>query len=938
MKHPYSTFSVLLFACIVAFFLRPQKSEEISKQNTTEKITPQNQTAQIHNNFIKATSSPRPPKKITTEQLDHSALLKEAKKLEKNKRTYRFAQAIPVALTTQNSGEWSQEGNREIWNLNIHSPGASSLNLGFKSYRMPEGGELSIHPPNTESPYRSFTHDDNEEHGELWTPLLQGDEMEITLSLPIGTRNELALEIGSINHGFRSVLSASFLKNSIEKIGGNTSSFCNIDAVCLSNDPNINETLGPILDLYQDQIRSVAAYTVNGIETCSGALINNTANDKKPYFLTANHCFFDDSGNLARSPASAVFFFNFQNSYCRAPNTAGSAGVGDGITTQFSSGSILRATSATSDFCLLELDDLIPDNYDVFYAGWNRNNTQPNMAVGIHHPAVAEKRISVDTDRLSRNNGFLIINDWDYGTTEPGSSGSPLFDSNGHIVGQLYGGSAACGNDLEDLYGPISVSWTGNNSTTRLRDWLDPSGSGSRNLDGISQSPALMVTDAEVLEGDSGSRDMIFTVRLSESSSTAVTVNYQTSNGSAIAGNDYNTSSGTLTFPAGETDQQITISVSGDTVAEGNETFSLTLSNSSGAIIRTSQATGNILTDDFTTPVLSGSTNINAVQNSTFNYQLNAPNTPANFSLAGDFPPGMTINPETGLVAWIPPTTGTFSYTVRAINEAGSDSLTVNVNVASGTNTMSAIELEDQGIEFHTEGRPWFHQTSVTRDNVDALQSGNINDSESSAYSITVNGPGTVSFRLRVSTEENFDFVYFVLNGDIMLAQSGNVDWTLHSYDLKPGLNTLSWLYIKDFIISENSDTAWLDEVSFTGYSAWAASNSIATYGQFIADADGDGAANGLEYATGLSPLTNDIHLLPTPALDSNQRLRLTFSKPNNISGITYDAQVSDDLIEWGVTGRSILANGNRNFDARENTSNPAATKKFMRLQVYPTP
>ena len=146
--------------------------------------------------------------------------------------------------------------------------------------------------------------------------------MEITLSLPVGTRDELALQIGSINHGFRSVLSANFLKNSIEKIGDSTSGFCNVDAVCRSNDPNVDETLGPILDLYQDQIRSVAAYTVNGIETCSGALINNTANDKKPYFLTANHCFFDELGNLARSPASAVFFFNFQNSYCRARNTA----------------------------------------------------------------------------------------------------------------------------------------------------------------------------------------------------------------------------------------------------------------------------------------------------------------------------------------------------------------------------------------------------------------------------------------------------------------------------------------------------------------------------------------------------------------------------------------------------------------------------------------
>ncbi|HNU83421.1 MAG TPA: T9SS C-terminal target domain-containing protein, partial [Thermoanaerobaculia bacterium] len=60
-------------------------------------------------------------------------------------------------------------------------------------------------------------------------------------------------------------------------------------------------------------------------------------------------------------------------------------------------------------------------------------------------------------------------------TTEPGSSGSPLFDPNHRIVGQLHGGSAACGNNLSDYYGRFSVSWTGGGSnTSRLSNWLDP--------------------------------------------------------------------------------------------------------------------------------------------------------------------------------------------------------------------------------------------------------------------------------------------------------------------------------------------------------------------------------------------------------------------------------------------------------------------------------
>ncbi|MBE5316080.1 MAG: proprotein convertase P-domain-containing protein [Xanthomonadales bacterium] len=75
--------------------------------------------------------------------------------------------------------------------------------------------------------------------------------------------------------------------------------------------------------------------------------------------------------------------------------------------------------------------------------------------------------------------------DWDQGTTEGGSSGSGLWDQNKRLVGQLHGGSAACGNDLSDYYGRLSVSWNGGGSAaTRLRDWLDPSGSGQTAIGG----------------------------------------------------------------------------------------------------------------------------------------------------------------------------------------------------------------------------------------------------------------------------------------------------------------------------------------------------------------------------------------------------------------------------------------------------------------------
>ena len=82
------------------------------------------------------------------------------------------------------------------------------------------------------------------------------------------------------------------------------------------------------------------------------------------------------------------------------------------------------------------------------------------------------------------------VSDWDDGTTEPGSSGSPLFNQDHQVIGQLHGGGAACGNNKSDWYGKFSTSWTGGDSnSTRLCDWL---GTGTCNDSEDPQSVATL--------------------------------------------------------------------------------------------------------------------------------------------------------------------------------------------------------------------------------------------------------------------------------------------------------------------------------------------------------------------------------------------------------------------------------------------------------------
>jgi len=182
--------------------------------------------------------------------------------------------------------------------------------------------------------------------------------------------------------------------------------------------------------------------------------------------------------------------FNYESPGCTNIN---------GPTNQTISGTMTVANNSVSDFALLSLGQRPPGSYRTYYAGWSRPNIPAQWSVGIHHPRGDIKKISHDYDPVVSSDyeperylpdSHWKVRDWDQGTTEPGSSGSSLFDQNRRIVGQLHGGWAACGNDLPDYYGKFSMSWDyGSSSSTRLRDWLDPINSGPSTLDGMEGPP-----------------------------------------------------------------------------------------------------------------------------------------------------------------------------------------------------------------------------------------------------------------------------------------------------------------------------------------------------------------------------------------------------------------------------------------------------------------
>ncbi len=397
--------------------------------------------------------------------VDVKKLLQEDKQRAIQGLPLRFAQPIPVEVSPGTHGIWKQlDAATWLWRLRIISADALSLNLGFSRYVMPLGGRLFLYTPDYKQVVGPFTAKDNEVHGQLWTPLLSTAEIIIEVILPAEAVSQLELELSSVNHGYVEFGQARFIQPGA----------CNVDVICAAGDN------------WRDEIRSVARYTIKGTTFCSGSLLNNTAQDFKPYFLTAKHC--GPDGVNPTSAPTMVLYWNYETSICNGVPP-------DGSLTQFNTGAIFRSAYTPTDFALVELDDPITSTFNVYWAGWDNTNTAPTSAATIHHPGGYEKRISLENDPtliatyLSSDSPgdstHLRVIDWDLGTTEGGSSGAPLFNQNKRVVGQLHGGYASCNNNLSDWYGRLFVSWTGGGTAdTRLQDWLDPLNTGATTLDG----------------------------------------------------------------------------------------------------------------------------------------------------------------------------------------------------------------------------------------------------------------------------------------------------------------------------------------------------------------------------------------------------------------------------------------------------------------------
>jgi PKD repeat protein len=427
--------------------------------------------------------------RIVLQQPDMNLIMQEDLMDEKNGEMYKVGRVLPIQATVQNSGTWDiLPDGTQVWRLQIASRDALALMVLYSAFYLPEGSQLFLYNENRRQLLGSYDHRTNPPSGNKFsTQMIEGEvtNLELVLSPEVNPA-DVVLNIEGIMYNYRGVDQFVGYYREDKPTGFGNSGACNVNINC------------PEGDNYQTIKKGVAEiYVVDGMSGgfCSGTLVNNTANDGTPYFLTADHC----GGDVTAGDFNQwQFYFHFESANCANPGTAPAYQIITGCTFR-ARGPMTGGT----DFLLVELTTTAANIATIngYYNGWDRGTTASPSGVCIHHPAGDIKKISTYTTALTTSSypGCLASSHWhaqwantatSWGITEGGSSGSPLFNGTSKlVVGTLTGGASYCGapaGSANDDYGKFSQHWevNGTADNRRLKPWLDPGNTGATTLEG----------------------------------------------------------------------------------------------------------------------------------------------------------------------------------------------------------------------------------------------------------------------------------------------------------------------------------------------------------------------------------------------------------------------------------------------------------------------
>jgi hypothetical protein len=355
---------------------------------------------------------------VRLKKLDMEKLLKEE---DLNPGPVRFGIYTDTIIDIKVIGKTDIiPGKGKIWRLKISNENAKSLQVNFSTFVIPQGASLFLYNDNLSRQAGAFTKKNMRKDSLFVVADFKGNHVNIEYFEPESAEFKGQVVIGYIGQAFKDMYN-------MESETGFV---------------NINCAVGKDAQLVKHAVCRMTFRSGIYESFCTGALINNAKVKGTPYFLTANHCMSSQD-----EASSLVTYFNYEIIGCDG-DTA--------VPLTLSSGANLLSTAMPSDYTLLILQDTVPSIYQPYFAGWTVKDSATKMVTGVHNPFQHTKKISIEYDSIYSNPVKIPWEDdsespaeshwvvgFDVGKTSGGSSGSPLFNSNNQIIGQLHGGNSA---------------------------------------------------------------------------------------------------------------------------------------------------------------------------------------------------------------------------------------------------------------------------------------------------------------------------------------------------------------------------------------------------------------------------------------------------------------------------------------------------------------
>lgn len=457
-----------------------------------------------------------------------------------------FSEPVAIGTSKATHGEWVPIAGGRIWSITIVSPKARGQRIHFAELNLPTSAQLTVY--NKDNVTEAYVVP-RMDVSDVWSPTCFAESVVVEVFVPDDAPEDLSLVIDRTGHIYKDFSALAWAKG--------TAGACNLDVTCYPDWADTATGVG-----------GLGTIGASGVLWCTGTLIVDTdLSTDIPYFLTAHHCV----GTQAKASTIEVYWL-YQTPTCNGappapatvPRTTGGA---DYLAGSGGSG----VSGGGNDFTLLRLRQAPPDG--LTHVGWS--NLAPPVGTPVtvvHHPSGDFKRISFGDITDDANPFADLYHEITYnlGTTEPGSSGSPIMlTATQQIIGQLWGGSASCSlPDAPDYYGRFDVT------LPIVLGTLDPG----------SVTPSVNFSDVSYTF-DEAEMTVDITVELDRLPAETITVDFETSPGTGAPGVDYETTSGTLTFLSTQQTQTFPVTIHFNADSPDDNTVVLTLSNPSGCAI-----------------------------------------------------------------------------------------------------------------------------------------------------------------------------------------------------------------------------------------------------------------------------------------------------------------------------------------------------------------